>query len=642
MAGVFLSYDRDDSEKARAIASALEKGGHSVWWDLQVRGGAQFSKVIEEALKAADVVVVLWSKNSVDSAWVRDEAAVGRDSGRLIPTTIDGTGPPLGFRQFQTIELKDWKRGGRADWFKELTHAIESIAGEVPPPDVAQHSTPRLAGGRRFTSWLVAVPLAAAFAVTAYMLWPTSSAVPTVAVEPLSSNSTAEALTRDLFAKLGSLQSSNTNALQLVGQESSKDLDLIFKVDGANDVTEAKASLLLLDGHSQELLWSNDFKQPIARQADLRQQLAYSAAGVLACATDAFSGSGNALDAQTRRLYLNGCGSFANIVGNDANTLVPIFREVTRRAPRFEDGWRKLIYVQNIVLFSPPSMGNEPRKRALLQRDIASARKINPDMPEAYIAESDLVPQDQFIERMRLVDLAAARNPGSPVAIAGRAFALQQVGRMNEAVLEARRAVHLSPFSPVTQDAYISALTYAGQFESAVEELRKADILWPGASYVPDARYRLNLRYGPPEAALNEIQARELSVPAAPQDTIYLKARMQPTQANVDRAIEGARRRYQDNLVMASDYIQTLATFGRTEELLTFLLNWRRRDQVRFVTDVLFRPIFRDFWRDRRSLQVAAHHGILKYWETTNRWPDFCSAPDLPYECKKEATKLGA
>src|SRR3569833_1316688 len=90
MAGVFLSYDRDDTEKARPIAVALEKAGHSVWWDLHVRGGAQFSKVIEEALKTADAVVVLWSKQSIESAWVRDEAAAGRGTGRLVPVALDG------------------------------------------------------------------------------------------------------------------------------------------------------------------------------------------------------------------------------------------------------------------------------------------------------------------------------------------------------------------------------------------------------------------------------------------------------------------------------------------------------------------------------------------------------------------------
>ena len=91
MASVFLSYAREDSAQARPIALALEKHGHSVWWDLHVRGGAQFAKVIEEALKAADAVVVLWSKHSIESAWVLDEAAAGRDTGRLVPITIDAS-----------------------------------------------------------------------------------------------------------------------------------------------------------------------------------------------------------------------------------------------------------------------------------------------------------------------------------------------------------------------------------------------------------------------------------------------------------------------------------------------------------------------------------------------------------------------
>src|SRR3982750_2037740 len=124
MARVFLSYDRDDADKARPIATALEKAGHSVWWDLQVRGGAQFSKVIEDALKAADVVVVLWSVNSVESSWVRDEASAGRDSGRLIPLSLDGTSAPLGFRQFQTLDFSKWMGRGKSVEFKTLLAAI--------------------------------------------------------------------------------------------------------------------------------------------------------------------------------------------------------------------------------------------------------------------------------------------------------------------------------------------------------------------------------------------------------------------------------------------------------------------------------------------------------------------------------------
>ena len=53
MAGIFLSYGRQDAVAAKAIACALEKSGHTVWWDPNIRGGAEFSEAIEEALNAA-------------------------------------------------------------------------------------------------------------------------------------------------------------------------------------------------------------------------------------------------------------------------------------------------------------------------------------------------------------------------------------------------------------------------------------------------------------------------------------------------------------------------------------------------------------------------------------------------------------
>ena len=91
MASVFLSYDHENVSLARPIAKMIEKAGHNVWWDQHIQGGAQFSKAIEQALDNADAVVVLWSTKSIDSAWVRDEAAAGRDSGRLVPVLLDAS-----------------------------------------------------------------------------------------------------------------------------------------------------------------------------------------------------------------------------------------------------------------------------------------------------------------------------------------------------------------------------------------------------------------------------------------------------------------------------------------------------------------------------------------------------------------------
>ena len=101
MARIFLSYAREDADSARQLANAVGGAGHEVWWDEHIHGGSRFTSAIDQALKNAEAVIVLWSPASVESAWVQDEAAEGRDSGRLVPVLIGDTKPPLGFRQFQ-------------------------------------------------------------------------------------------------------------------------------------------------------------------------------------------------------------------------------------------------------------------------------------------------------------------------------------------------------------------------------------------------------------------------------------------------------------------------------------------------------------------------------------------------------------
>ena len=128
MARVFLSYSREDAAGAQKLAKAMADAGHEVWWDRSIHGGSRFATEIDRALKDAEAVVVLWSQTSTQSAWVQDEAAEGRDSGRLIPLTSGGCKPPLGFRQFQSIDLGSWAGRGRLPQLEELLRAIGNTA----------------------------------------------------------------------------------------------------------------------------------------------------------------------------------------------------------------------------------------------------------------------------------------------------------------------------------------------------------------------------------------------------------------------------------------------------------------------------------------------------------------------------------
>ena len=129
MAKLFLSYSRKDSGRAERFMQWLEREGHDVWRDEDdIGGGASFSFEIEKALKDCDAVVVLWSAEAVQSAWVRDEAGYGRDRGKLIPLSLDGTEPPLGFRQFQSIDISKWKGRGDPSAAERIRSAIARLA----------------------------------------------------------------------------------------------------------------------------------------------------------------------------------------------------------------------------------------------------------------------------------------------------------------------------------------------------------------------------------------------------------------------------------------------------------------------------------------------------------------------------------
>ncbi len=102
---VFVCYSRGDRERALPVIAALEAGGFSVWWDGLLQPGERFANTTAAALDSALAVVVLWSATSVASHWVHDEATRGRDRRVLVPLSLDGTPAPLGFGQFQTIDI---------------------------------------------------------------------------------------------------------------------------------------------------------------------------------------------------------------------------------------------------------------------------------------------------------------------------------------------------------------------------------------------------------------------------------------------------------------------------------------------------------------------------------------------------------
>jgi Tol biopolymer transport system component len=109
MADLFISYSREDQEVARRFAEGFERAGLSVWWDQSLNPGEAFDQVTEQALEQARAVIVLWSKNSVSSRWVRAEATQANADGRLVPVMVEACKRPIMFELTHTADLSKWK-----------------------------------------------------------------------------------------------------------------------------------------------------------------------------------------------------------------------------------------------------------------------------------------------------------------------------------------------------------------------------------------------------------------------------------------------------------------------------------------------------------------------------------------------------
>src|SRR2546425_6582364 len=130
MADIFLSYANEDREAALKISRLLESAGWTVWWDRRIPAGRSWRSVLEEALGQMRGMVVLWSKRSIESDWVKEEAEEARELGKLVPVLIESVKPPVGFRAIQAADLSDWDGSSDASGAQQLIADLESLVGK--------------------------------------------------------------------------------------------------------------------------------------------------------------------------------------------------------------------------------------------------------------------------------------------------------------------------------------------------------------------------------------------------------------------------------------------------------------------------------------------------------------------------------
>ena len=130
MADIFLSYARENYEIAKRLSERLENIGWSVWWDWEVPAGQTWRDMIEQSRASMRCMVVLWSMDSIDSDWIKEEAETGKAQRMLVAALIDEVKPPMGFRAIQAANLIGWDGSQDFPGFASLIDALEARLGK--------------------------------------------------------------------------------------------------------------------------------------------------------------------------------------------------------------------------------------------------------------------------------------------------------------------------------------------------------------------------------------------------------------------------------------------------------------------------------------------------------------------------------
>jgi TolB-like protein/tetratricopeptide (TPR) repeat protein len=527
---IFLSYAREDKAIASALAKTLSASGHSVWWDALIEGGAAFAQTIEAAIEKSDALVVLWSKASIASDWVRDEAAKGRDLGRLVPISLDGTVPPMGFRQYHVIDFTLWTKKQTAPEIGQLINAFSSISGRdqnIPevPQKVATRTSRReliLLGG--------AITLAAG---TGLMMWQRDifgKAPPrnTIAVLPfvnLSGDATQDYFSQGLSEEVRTTLARNS-LLQVMAQTSSAKfrndkqdslsiaakLGVAFLLSGSvrRAGTIVRITAELTDGATGFTTWTQNFDRSVADIFAVQSEIARTVAtaisakaGTISSATKTLGGTTNvaAYDA-----YWQGRAQY-DLAADEATDRAALanFETAIVLDPTYAAAYaaksRALTVIAN-------NYAKANQLRIIYAQAIEVAKRAIELAPTLADAHSTLA-YALFNGRLDIkgarkpFDLSRKLGPGEATVLARFALYCAAIGRAAEAQDAIERALRIDPLNPLMHRAMGIIYYEAHEYAKSLAPLKQAHILNPKIGGVAALIGNVHLNLGNKRAALH-------------------------------------------------------------------------------------------------------------------------------------------
>ena len=613
---VFVSYSREDLKLVRPIIAAIEAAGYPVWWDGMLVPGERFARSTEAALESARAVVVLWSAKSTASHWVHDEATRGRDRGCLVPLSVDGSKPPLGFRQFQTYKVNPH----RAAHDPGVAAMLQAVAALHDGPAQRPVTVLRSPGVNRRTA-LIGGGLTAAGVAAGGLWWSgliaSGASANSVAVLPftnLSGDSEGNYFSAGLSAEVRS-QLASESLLAVAAQTSSakiakaqqdagsmsRALNVAYLLEGTvrRDAQRVRVSAELIEGASGLSRWAQSFDHELSNVFAVQEEIAGAVVTALTrqMAAHGAKGSNKELGGTNSfaayDAYLRGLDQFALESGRDSDDLaLKSFRSAVSEDRNFALAQAAL--ARTLVVFGNQYDQGDARKQRY-DEAIAVARGAVKLTPNLAAAQATL----GFALIDGRLDARGARQPyrmsyelaRGDADILGRFGNFEaRCGRFDTARPAVARAAELDPlnaraFRQMGQVEY-SARNYAGVAAPIAQALK----LNPGMSSAWSALGMAQLMQGNIAAAATALAKEKSTLFRLPGLAII--AIKQGKNADAEQFLAELSANDGDNSLYQR--AQIMAQWGRKDEALGLLeTGYEALDSglIQIRTDALLDPL---------------------------------------------------
>ncbi|MGH6991861.1 MAG: TIR domain-containing protein [Caulobacteraceae bacterium] len=460
---VFISYCSEDRASARRFAEAFEKSGLEVWWDAALRSGEAYDEAIENALRSAKAVVVLWSRSSAASRWVRAEATLAERHKTLMPAIIQECERPMMFELTHTVDLTHWKGEGDDPAWRAFLAEVER---KVEKGRRARSSEPESAEPP--ANSICVLPLA------------------NISGDP-EQDFFADGLTEDIITELSRFRRlfviSRNSAFQYKGKsvgarQLARELNVQYVVEGSvrKAGPRVRVTVQLIDGKADRHLWAERFDRQLEDIFELQSEVTSAIVATLSGRVEEATGE-RAGRKPTENMTAYECLLAGKLLHHrstrtdNEKALAQLERAIALDPPYAQaHAWKACTLGQ---AWSNGYRADRETVWAELLAELETALELNSHDSDVHriLAAVHLIgeePETALFHQERAFEL----NPNDDLVVVQQGEILTALGRAEEGIAWIRKAMRLNPFHPERFWSHLGRACFAaGQYAEAITAL---------------------------------------------------------------------------------------------------------------------------------------------------------------------------